>query len=187
VAGVARLQVIGQGLTMISTEDFLFFLDEVLDAMVRVVEALGDELACRRPEIDSINSPYVTLAHCIGVMDYWGGQVIAGRETNRDRNAEFRASGAVADLVARARDARRQLVRDLERMSPYDAPRGVVSESDASLPLGSTQGGALVHVYSELAIHRGHMEICRDILLSRSVATVSDPAVHQSDSRSSVE
>ncbi|HLM18757.1 MAG TPA: DUF664 domain-containing protein [Acidimicrobiia bacterium] len=172
---------------MITTEDLLFFLDEVLDAMVRVVETLGDELACRRPEIDSINSPYVTLAHCIGVMDYWGGQVIAGRETDRDRDAEFRASGAVPDLVARARDARRQLARDLESMSPYEAPRGVVSDTDACLPLGSSQGGALVHIYSELAIHRGHMEICRDILLSRVVATVTDPAVHQSDSRYSVE
>jgi len=168
---------------MITTEDLLFFLDEVLDAMVRVVETLGDELACRRPEIDSINSPYVTLAHCIGVMDYWGGQVIAGRETDRDRDAEFRASGAVADLVARAQNARTQLARDLEWISPYEAPRGVVSESDASLPLGSSQGGALVHVYSELAIHRGHMEICRDILLSCTVAMATDLAVHQSDSR----
>jgi len=172
---------------MITTEDFLFFLDEVLDAMVRVVEGLGDELACRRPEIDSINSPYVTLTHCIGVMDYWGGQVIAGRETDRDRDAEFRASGVVADLVAQARDARTQLARDLEEMSPYEAPRGVVSDGDASLPLGSSQGGALVHVYSELAIHRGHMEICRDLLLSRAVATITDPAVHQSDSRYSAE
>ena len=37
------------------------------------------------------------------------------------------------------------------------------------------------------AIHRGHMEICRDILLSRAMVTVTDPAVHQSDSRYSVE
>ena len=172
---------------MITTEDFLFFLDEVLDAMVRIVEALGDELACRRPRVGSINSPYVALTHCLGVMEYWGGEVIAGRESNRDRDAEFRATGSVSDLVNWARRARNQLASDLEGIEPYEPPRGRVNKNDASLPLGASQGGALVHIYSELAIHRGHIEICRELLLSPEVATVIDPAIPQPDSRYPVE
>jgi hypothetical protein len=168
---------------MITTEDYLFFVDESLDAMVRIVEALGDDLACSRPDIDSVNSPYVILAHCLGVLEDWGGRVVAGRETDRNRDAEFQACGLVTDLLARTSEARAQLAIDLEHFEPYEAPRGSVSDRDASLPLGSTQGGALVHLYSELAIHRGHIEICRDLVMSGVVATVKDPAVPQPDSR----
>ena len=130
-----------------------------------------------------MNSPYVILTHCLGVLEDWGGRVVAGRKTNRDRDTEFRARGLVADLIARTNEARAQLAIDLEHFEPYEAPRGSVNDSDASLPLGSTQGGALMHLYSELAIHRGHIEICRDLVMSGVVATVVDPAVPQPDSR----
>jgi hypothetical protein len=40
-----------------------------------------------------------------------------------------------------------------------------------------------MHLYSELAIHRGHIEVCRDLVMSGVVATVADPAVPQPDSR----
>ena len=169
---------------MISLDDFLFFLDEALDGMVRIVVQLGDDRAGRRPAIDSVNSPYATLAHCLGVMDFWGGHVIAGRQSLRDRDAEFRESGSVADLVSRTRRARQQLTVDLAEMEPGAEPRGApLDADDASLPLGSSQGGALVHLYSELAIHRGHMEVCRDLLLSLTVPTVVGVAAPQPDSR----
>ena len=169
---------------MISLDDFLFFLDDVLDGMVRIVVQRGDDRAGRRPAINSVNSPYATLAHCIGVMDFWGGHVIAGRQSVRDRDAEFRESGSVADLVSRTQRARQQLAVDLATIEPAAAPRGApLHEDDASLPLGSTQGGALLHLYSELAIHRGHMEVCRDLLLSSTVPTVVGVATPQPDSR----
>jgi hypothetical protein len=169
---------------MIDLDDFWFFLDEVLTAMVRIVEDLGDDLATTRPDIDAVNSPYVTLTHCLGVMEHWGGQVIAGRTSDRDRAAEFAADGSVAALVDRATRARAQLVVDLADFAPHEPPRGpLADDADAELPLGATQGGALVHVYSELAIHRGHMEICRDVLLSGAVPTATERAAAQPDSR----
>ena len=39
-------------------------------------------------------------------------------------------------------------------------------EEDADLPIGRTQGGAVFHVFEELAQHRGQMEVCRDMLLA---------------------
>ena len=88
---------------MISVDDYLWFVDEALDGMVAIVTKLGDDKANRRPDIPGANSPYVILHHCLGVMEYWGGHVVAGRPTHRDRAAEFRASGPVDELVARAR------------------------------------------------------------------------------------
>jgi len=153
---------------MISTEDFLWFVDEALDGMVAIVESLGDEGANRRPDLPGANSAYAILFHCLGVMEFWGGQVVAGRTIERDRDAEFRATGPVDDLVARARRARAQLVEDMAGLDPPAAPRRPLppDDPDAGLPIARTQGGALIHIYEELAQHRGQMELTRDVVQS---------------------
>jgi hypothetical protein len=89
---------------------------------------------------------------------------VAGRTIERDRDAEFRASGPVADLVRRTRQARRQLAADIAGLEPLVPPRGTPEPEDADLPLARTQGGVLIHVYEELAQHRGQMEVTRDLL-----------------------
>ena len=77
---------------MITTEDFQWYVEAAVDAMVAIVTGLGDDLANTRPDLPGANSPYAILFHCLGVMEYWGGEVIAGRPVERDRDAEFRAS-----------------------------------------------------------------------------------------------
>lgn len=151
---------------MISTEDYLFYVDLALDEMATIVTDLGDDLANRRPALTGANSPFALLTHCLGVMEYWAGHVVAGRQISRDRAAEFRAAGSVEELVARTRQARRQLETDLAGLEPYAAPRGDAAPEDASLPYARTQGGALLHVYEELAQHLGQMEITRDVLVA---------------------
>jgi hypothetical protein len=147
---------------MISVKDYLYFVDEALDGMVEIVTELGDDLANRRPDLLGANSPYAVLTHCLGVMEYGGGEVVAGRQIERDRDAEFRATGPVADLVARTRRARQQLESDLANLEPFAPPRA--SPSEYSDPTTTTQGGALIHIVEELAQHRGQVEGCRDVL-----------------------
>ena len=150
---------------MISPDDYLAFVDEALDGMVEIVTGLGDDLANRRPDLSGANSPYAVLTHCLGVMAWWGGHVVAGRTVERDRDAEFQASGPVAGLVAAVRTIRQAFGDDVAGADPAAPPRGTLDPEDADLPLGRTQGGALFHVYEELAQHRGQMEVCRDVLL----------------------
>ena len=149
---------------MISLEDYRYYVDEALDGMVEIVTGLGDELANRRPDLPGANSPFAILTHCLGVMEYWAGHVVAGRTTERDRPAEFRATGQVADLVQRVRSQRDRFAEDVAHADPFAPPRGDVPAHDAALALGRTQGGALLHVYEELAQHRGQLEITRDVL-----------------------
>jgi len=149
---------------MISNEDYLWYVDTALDSMLGIVRSLGDDLANRVPDLPGANAPYAILTHCLGVMAYWGGEVVAGRTIERDRPAEFVATGPVADLVERAREARRQFAIDVG-VAEHDAPpRGAVPPADAAIPIGRTQGGALFHVYEELSQHLGQMEISRDML-----------------------
>ena len=150
---------------MISVDDYLLVLDEVLDDMVRIVTELGDDLANQRGDVPDGNSPYAILTHCVGVMEYWGGYMVAGRSIQRDRAAEFRAVGPVGELIERTHRARRQLQLDVANLEPYAPPRGHPKhQEDAGLPMHRTQGGALIHAYEDLARHRGQMEITRDII-----------------------
>jgi uncharacterized damage-inducible protein DinB len=149
---------------MISTEDYLYFVDQALDGMLEIITRLGDDLANRRPDLPGANSPYAILTHCLGVMDYWAGHVLAGRDVQRDRDAEFRAAGTVADLLDRAHQARRQLEADIAHLDPSAPPRRIPPGKPN--PAKTSQGGALIHIYEELAQHRGQLESCRDLLLT---------------------
>ncbi len=42
---------------MISTQDYLYFVDQALDGMVEIITGLGDDLANRRPDLPGANSP----------------------------------------------------------------------------------------------------------------------------------
>lgn len=153
---------------VISTGDFLWYVDQALDGMVAAVRELGDERASTRPDLPGANSPYAILTHCLGVMEFWGGAVIAGRRVTRDRDAEFRAKGRVADLVQRVGDARRRLEADLASLEASAPIRARVLPEDMDTPMGRSQGGALVHLYEELAQHLGQVELTRDVLVAAS-------------------
>jgi len=158
-----------------STEDYLWFVDLALDSMVSILVRLGDVDANRRPALDGANSSYAVVTHCLGVMEYWGGHVVAGRRIERDRDAEFRAEGAVAELQERVAGARRQLHADLATLDPQAAPRGHVNPDDAELPFGTSQGGVLLHILEELFQHLGHMELARDMLLAEQPGRADGP------------
>ena len=128
--------------------------------MAKIALGLGDELANSRPDFPGANSPYVILNHCLGVMETWGGRVIAGREIHRDRDAELVATGLVRNLVERVPEqtearrrpewrrsgsrreervalAQRRRTSDLKRLGCHSYRRGAGA---ASRPYGDNQG-----------------------------------------------
>jgi hypothetical protein len=149
---------------MISVDDYLFFVDDALDEMVAIVRSLGTELANRRPDIAGTNTPFAILTHCLGVMECWAGELVAGRTIERDRDAEFVAAGPLDDLLPRVEAARHRLRLDLAHLEPDAALRNPPDPEDADRPFGRRQGAALMHLYRELAEHLGQMQGCRDVM-----------------------
>jgi hypothetical protein len=149
----------------ISPDEYAFFVDRAIDGMTAIVGALGDQIACARPGLPGANSPYAILHHCLAVLDYWGGHVVAGREVRRDRDAEFSASGPVAALIAAAVAAKRQFAEDLATAQPAAPLRRPPLASTWQGP-AETQGHALLHILQELAQHHGQAELTRDMLLA---------------------
>lgn len=149
-------------------DELLLFCDRALDGMVTIVADLGDDLANTRPELPGANSPFAILTHCVGVIDAWAGHRVAGRPLERDRDAEFRATGRVADLLATVAAARTRL---------HDDVHGATFEGPLRHETGhrlehriATQGAALLHVLEELAQHHGQMELTRDLLRAQAGA-----------------
>ena len=143
------------------------YVDRAVEAMADIVSDLGDDLANARPSLPGANSPYVILRHCLGVMEFWGGQVVAGRTVDRDREAEFRASGPVADLVAAAQGAQRRFRADIVTADPKALPRGTHPGTRPDELEVASQGHVLLHVMEEVCQHLGQMEITRDLLRQR--------------------
>jgi hypothetical protein len=156
--------------TDIPLDDVLRHIDLALDGMCATLERLGDDLVNERPDLPGANSPFVIVRHCCGVIEYWGALALAGRTTDRDRDAEFVASGTVAELLALVAQQRDQLHRDL---ADFDGSAASVAQlrrhlyTPQELAAVATKGGVLMHVYEELAQHRGHLDITADILLAR--------------------
>src|SRR6478672_3829589 len=97
----------------ISDDDFLYFAERALRGMAVIVAELGDDLANSKPDIPGANTPFALLTHCLGVVEYWAGQVNIGRDVHRDRAAEFVATGRVTDLLARTERVLAQLAEDV--------------------------------------------------------------------------
>ena len=146
----------------ISVDELVSYVERTVDQMADIVGDLGDDLANRRPAVPGANSPYAILRHCLGVMEFWGGQVVAGRAVQRDRDAEFRASGPVAALIAAAQDGKASFRADAARADPGAPPRGM--HPDPRELETRSQGSALLHVLEEVTQHLGHMELTRDML-----------------------
>jgi Protein of unknown function (DUF664) len=140
------------------------YVDRAVDQMVDVIGGLGDELANRRPGLPGANSPYAILRHTLGVMEFWGGQVVAGRPIERDRGAEFEASGSIASLVVAAQRVKDTFRADATAADPSAPPRGPHPGMGPDELELLSQGSALLHVLEEVTQHLGQMELTRDIL-----------------------
>lgn len=156
-----------------NADEYMYFASTALDGMCRIAVELGDDLANRRPAIPGANTPYVLVIHCLGVASYWAGGLVAGRHIERDRDAEFRASGPVGRLVPLVEQAKAQLAADVAGAVAEAPPRGELDGAYEGPPQPLTQGAVLLHVLEELCQHHGQAEVIRDALLAEAGAVSS--------------
>jgi hypothetical protein len=154
------------GENMIDRHDYLYFCERALDGMSSIVRELGDELANRRPALQDANTPFALLTHCLGVIDYWSGYLVAGKESDRSREEEFSARGRVEGLLQRIEQVKEEFRTDVVECDPKAPLRGTPPASFHGPDRELNQGAVLQHVYEELAQHHGQMEISRDVILA---------------------
>ena len=160
------MQDVGEGIDRATAQ---WYIDTALAKLLAraddLAESGGDDLLCRRPDLEGANSVYALVTHCCGVLEHWGGEIIAGRSTNRDRASEFTASGSLDRLEALVAMQRRRWVEDLAGYEAGEPPRGSVQREDDD-PHVITQGFVVLHVIEELFQHLGHADLTVDLLTS---------------------
>lgn len=140
-----------------------WYVDTALVRLLGKADDLGDELVSVRPDLDGANSVFALVTHCCGVMERWGGEVIAGRTINRDRPAEFVATGTVGQLEDLVAAQRRRWVEDLRAYDAAAPPVGPDGWEEGD-PEPTTQGFVVLHVIEELFQHLGHVDLTVDLL-----------------------
>jgi len=153
------------------TDDYLYYANRAFDGMCQIAVGLGDDLANRRPNVPGANTAYGLIVHCIGVANYWAGALVAGRAVERDRDAEFVATGPTAKLVSLVEAAKAQLAADVAE-ADFEAPlrREPAPQFKGPPREPSSQGAVLLHVLEELYQHYGQLELIRDVLRVESAA-----------------
>jgi hypothetical protein len=149
---------------VLAESEILQVIERALDGMSRILTALGDDLGNARPDLPGANTPVAIVTHCLGVLDFWVGACVADRPVERDRDAEFRAVGPVAPLVARLAAARVQVADDIAGVD-LTAPVAVAPDHPLHAEI-ATRGAALLHAFEELAQHLGQLELTRDVLVA---------------------
>lgn len=143
------------------------FFQEYLERLQDLHAGIQKELAGLPVEAlewipgESMNSLSVLVVHLTGSERYWIGDVVLAESSNRDREAEFHASGLDVGALNQRLDDTLSYARDaLARLELVDLDRQCLS------PHGGKQfsaSWALLHALEHTAVHMGHIQLTRQL------------------------
>jgi uncharacterized damage-inducible protein DinB len=137
------------------------YLRHAYRQMLDVVDRLGDDRVNVKPHGERTNAVAALVTHCCGVTEFWLGHVALGRQSTRDRAAEFVTTATVAELHELVDRTVAAAVEDLGRLDAgegTDDNHGRVHLLDGD----GSDASAVLHVLEELYQHLGHMEVTAD-------------------------
>lgn len=131
--------------------------------MERVLDRLDDESVNQRPGDWGTNSVAGLVVHCCELAPSWFAMPGLGRDSERDREAEFAATATVAELRARIAEA---VATTSALIEEFDAGPTVPDHPFREFMPGSdrSDGALVLHVLEELFQHLGHLEVTADAL-----------------------
>lgn len=119
-----------------------------------------------RDGMRDVNTFYALATHTVGAGEFWIVVAAGGREGDRDRLAEFKSTGTLADLRARYN---RWLDDSAEIFATIDdATLASVYHRPANLERGMgearrTRAECIAHALEHTAVHLGHLQLQRQL------------------------
>ena len=133
------------------------------------LEGLSEEQLNWRPPAPETNSAYVIAAHTQGAVRGWVLGIACGQPVERDRPAEFAATGSdAADLIASGERLTDEIDAALGALTAADLGRRVPPDPShwgPTEPEEITVRQALERAADHAATHVGHVELTRDLAL----------------------
>lgn len=146
----------------------------ILERVCACLEGLSEAQFNWRPPIDGANSLFVIATHTLGNARAFILGIACGQPLERDRPAEFRATGRSAvELTVQAGRLSDDIDEALAVLSPSALdrrllpPRSLWGEGE---PQEISVREAILHVVEHASIHLGQLQITRDLVLRESAA-----------------
>jgi uncharacterized damage-inducible protein DinB len=147
-------------------------IQSLLKRVCGCLEGLSEAQLNWRPPMPGANSVYVIAAHTLGNARAFVLGIACGWPLERDRPAEFQASGPdAADLTAQARRLSDDIDAALAALAPSALDRRLTparSLFGEGEPMEISVREALLHVVEHASIHLGQLQITRDLALQES-------------------
>lgn len=147
----------------LAPDSTVLYLRHAFAGMDKVLDRLDDQTVNQKPEGWGTNTVAGLIVHCCELAPSWFEMPGLGRDSDRDRDAEFAATATVDELrerIASAADRACELAVEFDRgPTAGDHPfRDFMPGTDR------TDGALVLHVLEELFQHLGHMEVTADAL-----------------------
>ncbi len=140
--------------------DYMNSLKELHTEILKTISDLPQEALDWSP-FSGGNSCNVIVTHIAGAEKYWLGDVVAGKPTGRDRDAEFKIRNlTLADLEARLKESSTYVGEILDKLTLEDLKTSRISPRN-NQEISVTW--ALNHALKHTAIHFGHIQITHQL------------------------
>jgi Protein of unknown function (DUF664) len=142
-------------------------LERLSHDMLAQLDGILERDLNRTLALPETNSLYALATHTLGAGEYWTLVMAGGRDIPRDRPAEFRATGAYADLVARCERWLADLRDVLDQLPAAELDRVVdIAEVHRRPWMGDpfTVRDCLLHALEHTALHLGHIQLTAQLL-----------------------
>lgn len=146
---------------MLDPDTGLHYLNHAFNGIASVLDRVDDHTVNVRPAGWGTNSIAGLVVHCCELAPSWFELPGLGRESQRDRDAEFAATATVVELRELIDRTRARLVPLVHEFAV--GPTALDHEFRVFMPGDDRSDDALVlHVLEELFQHLGHMEVTAD-------------------------
>ncbi len=123
------------------------------------------------------NTLFALATHLVGAGEFWVLVQAGGRTIARDRPAEFRAAGTLADLAARYERWMAAVHEVLDSLPDAEMERVIQSASTTwfeRLSRPATVRDCLLHAVEHSALHQGHIQLTCQFLRHQGAVLAGD-------------
>ncbi len=146
-------------------------LDAIGRDVIQQLTGIPDDLLNKPLELPETNTLFALATHLVGAGEFWVLVLAGGWHIERDRLAEFHATGQGADLLARYQRWLENLHAVLDTLP--DSAMGQHIEPPATYrphmrDQSFTVRDCLLHAIEHSALHQGHIQLTRQVLLGKT-------------------
>lgn len=135
-----------------------FFLERTILDIIAQISDMSDADLNRFLELPEGNTLFIITTHLLGSADYWVMGVAGGQSVQRNRRAEFQASGTRAELVERC-ERWLTTMQDVLKTLPDERLEQPVPGEE---PLTVRDG--ILHALQHCSLHLGQIQLARQLL-----------------------